>query len=251
MPPDISYRPIQAHECEKVADLHKRTFPPDAVKRTIYASTRISRYLQNLVSYPDLQGDHFLLGAWHDRNLVGYAHFRALPASWHLNYIAVLPAYQGRGVGHELWKRFVEAGKQRGCGRLSLDVEHDNLRALDWYRRRHMAVVATTRTYETFLEPSGESPAGAVKLLDWEAAEAWQASYGFSRFQLLCRGKTWSIGRIGDSYFRASEALQPVLESALAAIDAGRCLLVATPEELKEQRFREVEVALRMEGEVI
>jgi ribosomal protein S18 acetylase RimI-like enzyme len=187
--PEIAFRPVQPDECCQVVALHRRVFSPEQVARTIYASSRVDLYLANLLAFPQLQRGHMLWGAWDGDNLVGYAHSKALPETWHLNYIAVSPEYRGCGIGRMLWAHWVQVGQQRGCRKLSLDVERENQRALDWYRRQGLRIVGTVWMYEKDIKRSTASnhEAGAVRLLDWEQSEAWQLAYGFSEFRLVYR----------------------------------------------------------------
>lgn len=47
--------------------------------------------------------------------------------------IAVLPGYQNRGSGGELFAFAVETAKNAGAGKISLGMVYDNLRLRQWY----------------------------------------------------------------------------------------------------------------------
>lgn len=254
MPLEFVYRSVRSYECQQVVDLHRSVFSSEYLARTIYASSHIDRYLANLIAFPHLQKEHLLWGCWSGDNLVGYAHFRALPESWHLNYIAVLPAYQGHGIGQILWTRWTKMGRERGYSRISVDVERENRRALDWYQRQGLQIVQTVWTYERSIEDDSVASARkarTVRLLDWEQSEARQLSYGFSQFCLVHQERIWTVGRLGRHYFRARQQLPLVLEGVLAEIDPARRLLILSSEPIEDVRFEEVEVSFQMQGEVM
>jgi len=230
----IVLRPLEARHCPRVVRLHRAAFPPDTLVCTIFGAQGVARYLASLLAFPHIQSEHALWGAWDGERLAGYAHFRELPQSWHLNQIAVHPACQGGGVGRLLWERFVVEGRRRGCTCLSLDVEAGSEAVIAWYRRRGLREAGCTWRYERALppvEPGGAGPAG-LRLLGWEQAEAWQQRYGFSSFQVLGQGRAWTIGRLGRAFFRAGEPLPGAVEAVLAEIDPGRSLLLFTPQRL-------------------
>jgi GNAT superfamily N-acetyltransferase len=183
---------------------------------------------------------------------VGYAHYRALPDSWHLNNIAILPTYQGCGIGRTLWNGFLEMGQERGFKQLSLDAERDNQQALAWYQRMGLRITETVRIYEKSLSGKAVShhTVETVQLLDWEAAEAWQETYGFSRFRLAYQGRTWPVERLGEHYFRVRQPLPAILESVLSDIDSSRSLLIVSPQLIHSAGLKEIGVSFRMVGQL-
>ncbi|MCU0522898.1 MAG: GNAT family N-acetyltransferase [Anaerolineae bacterium] len=77
---------------------------------------------------------------------------RALPLSgvrearddeYFVNTIAVLPPYQGQGLGTYLLSRIEKTAQERGFGKLSLSVDAENLRALSLYKRVGFTVEET------------------------------------------------------------------------------------------------------------
>lgn len=249
LPQALACRPVHPDECMKVADLHRASFPREQVLRTIYASPYVHRYLEEIVTSTSLIGSHTLYGVWAGDNLLGYAHCRDLTGSWHLNQIAVLPSYQGKGIGRVLWERYIELGRERGHKQITLDVERDNLRSSNWYRHKGLQVVATTWAYEKQIvrQPAAEYPAQEIQVMELEAANAHHSIYGFSQFRLVYKGKTWTIGRLGE-YFRATEELPADVVAALKEIDDKRLLLILSSTPIKKPGLIEVGVSYRMSG---
>lgn len=252
MSPEIVYRPIQPDECHRMVALHHTVFSADQVAHTIYASPHVDRYLANLVAFPQLQREHVFWGVWDGEALVGYAHFRALSESYHLNYTAVLPTYQGCGIGRMLWARFIEMGRQQGYNQVSLTVEHDNQRAMDWYQRQGLRVMETVWRYEKNIDGAVVPPheAETVRLLDWEQSEAWQLAYEFSQFRLVHQERVWTIERLGKHYFRVRQLLPAVLEGTLSEIDPTRRLLILSSEPIQGANLEEVGASFRMQSKL-
>lgn len=237
--------PIQPQECAWVVALHRAAFPPDEVARTIYGASHPERYLASLVAFPALQREHRLWGAWDGEELVGYVHLRVVEDALHLNYIAVSPTHQGRGVGRQLWDWWIDHARELGFQALSLDVREENERALLWYQRRGFEISRKTWMYEKTLGAPSEDLRD-MTLLDWENAEAWQSCYGFSLFRLVCQDATWTIGRLGETYFRTSQQLPVSIEGALATMDPGRRLLIQSPVPLHGDDLLALGTSLRM-----
>ena len=64
----------------------------------------------------------------------GLSTFRARPLL-NIHDLAVLPEYQGKGVGPALLEAVEERARRKGCCRLTLEVLDDNTRARAVYRR--------------------------------------------------------------------------------------------------------------------
>lgn len=255
IPKDIRYAAIKPRDCRKVADLHRAVFPREKVARTIYGSRRIHHYLASLVELTDFTSQHVLWGAWIGPTLAGYFHARQLERNWHLNEIATLPSHQGKGIGCSLFRKWTEFGQTLRCDAYSLDVIPDGP-AYQWYLRQGFEKVQATWTYEKQLpllasprrssDLTSNSRNSAIEVSDWENAQAWQRSYGFSRFGLAYEGKNWSIGRFGEKYFRVNEPLPLIVERALTRIGSQRRLLITSTKVQGARELKCVGISMRM-----
>lgn len=248
MDSEIIYRPIRADECPAIVCLHRISFPSEEVQRTIYSAPGINRYLANLIRYSGGSGANQLWGGWQGDQLVGYAHFIASTASWHLNYIATRPDCRKQGIAQRLWEIWLKKGREREYKRFSLDVACENQGAYAWYSRQGFRVANTTYVYEKTFPASPFTSDSAIEfyIKDWETAEAWQAMYGFSQFELNVESNSWRIGRIGTWYYQAQEVLPPAAERIMEKMDGGRNLLIRSETLITDPQSRQVAVSYRM-----
>lgn len=214
---------------EAIVDLHRRAFSETAVELTILGSEGVSDYFESLLAFPEMQAEHLFLGAVEGGRLMGYAHFRRLPGSWHLNNVAVAPERVGAGVGTALLDGWTDQARRRGLLRLTLDVDPGNKRALEWYRRRGFVEAGRTWTFRCALTTEGVGTGVGVRpgieILGWEGAVAWQRAYGFSSFDIRCEAETRRVGRLGERFFRVSGLAPRWLEPTLTYLDPARELL--------------------------
>lgn len=245
----VTYRGVQPADLPAVVGLHRASFPEDQVARSIYGGHGIATYLAERLAGSTREDDHVLTGAWVGAALAGYAHQRAVVGSWHLNQIAVSPAYQTMGIGRGLWKAFVRTARRRGYRCVSLHVDRDSPRVVSWYARRGLRATHTVWSYETTPRGLVRNSGLEVRLADWEEAERRQRAYGFSRFRLVSDdGRVWSIGRLGSRYFRTAEPLPQIVEARLASLDPRRRLLLQTSTPVSAPEWTLAGAALHMEG---
>lgn len=243
--PDFTCRDVQADECTLVVALHRAAFPPEQVARTIYGAPRTERYLASLLRFPQLQKSHRMFGVWEHTKLIGYAHVRTLDESSHLNNIAVLPSYQGQGIGSWLFKCWEEWTRQMGSRVMSLDVDTQNERACRWYQQQSFETRNIVWNYEKDLQASAVD-LHELTLLDWENAEAWQQAFGFSTFRISYGESSWTIGRLGLTHFRVTELIPPTVEGVLAQMDTSRRLLINSTALITDPQVTRVGGTVRM-----
>lgn len=52
-----------------------------------------------------------------------------------LNYLGVLPAFRGRGLGREIVMEAERKLRESGCAKINLQVRSDNAEVIEFYRR--------------------------------------------------------------------------------------------------------------------
>lgn len=244
---EVELRRLGPADAEAVAALHRAAVPEAERDLTVFGSPKLGAYVAALAALPEYRGEHLLTGAFRGGELVGYTHARLLPGRWHLNYVAVRPSCQGHGVGRALWADWLRHGRERGAGRASLDVLPTNRRAAEWYRRRGMGQASSTWTCFAGDAPAAGRPHGAA-VGDWEAAEAWQRAYGFSRFRVDWRDKSWDVGRLPPRFFNVGADFPPELRGVLSDVDRERAVVFTTHDEGVARQFRVARLSVRMEA---
>ncbi|WP_298624935.1 GNAT family N-acetyltransferase [uncultured Legionella sp.] len=79
--------------------------------------------------------EYLILIVIKDNKPIGKAHFRWQDKGASLSDIAILPAYQGKGLGTTLITHCINLALMEGKPHLNLDVETHNLKALNLYSR--------------------------------------------------------------------------------------------------------------------
>ncbi len=216
---DFEYRLLDPSYAAAVCDVHRAAFTPEQLIRTIYCSPRVQRYIADIM--PNLAvshtSPHEFVGAIHRGELVAYAHFRGLPASWHLNQLAVRPEYQGCGIGRRLVQIWRDRAALRGFDYLSLDVDASNTGALQWYRRLGFHDVEASHWYESLIVRSVETvskpPRG--KPVDWDETQESIRRYGFGIIRLEYGDRRFEVGWLWQSLRILASFPGVVLEDAI------------------------------------
>lgn len=229
----ITYRALDPSDAPEICSVHRAAFAHMNLERTIFCSRRVEQYISDIMleSTTSSKKLHEFVGASVGQELIGYAHFRRLTDSWHLNQIAVRPDYHARGIG----RRFIELWHQRaldeGYESLSLDVEASNLRAVQWYHRLGMRVVSTSTIYEypvtsrqntARIKPKGE-------LVNWENSIISRRRHGFTTLQVSFGGRVFRVGWLCNSLRIDEDTPEEVLDEALGLLpEVERVFLVSS-----------------------
>jgi len=84
-----------------------------------------------------------------DCPVAGFCAFWLVFDEIHINNVAVLPQFRGRGVGTMLMRHVLAEGRRLGASRATLEVRASNRRAIELYERLGFHVAATRRNYYT------------------------------------------------------------------------------------------------------
>ena len=118
-----------------VHELEVRLFPVDAWPLHMFvdelAQPETRRYL--IAEAPD--------------GIVGYAGLMCVEPIADVQTIAVVPEYEGRGIGSALLTELINEGRRRGAADVLLEVRADNPRAQHLYRRFGFEQIHVRRKY--------------------------------------------------------------------------------------------------------
>ncbi|MCY4247431.1 MAG: GNAT family N-acetyltransferase [Chloroflexi bacterium] len=78
------------------------------------------------------------------RQLLGFLGQRLSPGDYYIAFVALYPAFRGRGLSKALLAHAEESALRGGCSRLALDVAADNAIAISAYQRVGFAQVAAS-----------------------------------------------------------------------------------------------------------
>lgn len=78
--------------------------------------------------------------------IVGFSLFRTVAEESELLLVGVLPSSQRRGIGRRLLDEFVDCSRERGVGRVHLEVRDGNA-AMSLYRATGFSAVGRRRNY--------------------------------------------------------------------------------------------------------
>lgn len=216
-------------DAAQIAHIFSSGFRSDFAQLLIYRCGGASEYIRMQLAsgVPPAESAYFVAQA--PGGIIGAAELRRQSNRLRLNYIGVDAGYRGQRIGAIL---FSEALRMSGVssGQIGLDVLHDNVRAVKWYRRLGFA----TRTSAEFVEvarPGGEDEDLAY-ISGLPQADLCQERFGFSKFNLVTSNGTFSVGRIGNTWFRLTDLAavgNPAVFAALRLLDPGRRIFAVVP----------------------
>ena len=119
----ITIRDMTLDDVPAVGVLEHRLFPIDAWP--------VQMFLDEL-SQPDTR--RYLVAEGSD-GIVGYAGLMCIEPIADVQTIAVVPGYEGRGIGSTLLTHLIDEARQRGAADVLLEVRADNPRAQQLYVR--------------------------------------------------------------------------------------------------------------------
>lgn len=254
---EISYSALSVSDAAAICEVHRAAFPVEYLRWTIFCSREVHQYIADIIgeSQTSRNKEHEFVGAFVECRLVGYAHFRRLPTSWHLNQIAVLPKYQGLGIGRQLVQIWLKRAIEEGFELVSLDVNSDNTRAVRWYQKVGLRVTSTSGIFECQLSPSKTSTERKhrARLVDWDQTVAWRNRYGFATLRFAWDGQLLDVGWLCNSLRISDDIPADVLEEAISSVPglervflmSSRCTMHLR---LLGRHWRRVAVMHRMEA---
>lgn len=131
----VTVRDMLPADIPAVHELEVRLFPADAWPLHMFvdelAQPETRRYL--IAEAPD--------------GIVGYAGLMCVEPIADVQTIAVVPEYEGRGIGSALLTELINEGRRRGAADVLLEVRADNPRAQQLYRRFGFEQIHVRRKY--------------------------------------------------------------------------------------------------------
>jgi hypothetical protein len=175
--------------------------------------------------------DTVYLVAVYGNRLAGCAELRWAADALFLNYICTHPEARSKGLAKNILLESIRIMRTKYHREMRLDVFENNITAGRWYERLGFRHDYTTEWWDISSTNPCKSSSGKVS--GFPQASACQENYGFSMFRVLTRSGAYSVGLMGNGWFRVTqpdilhdmEAL-----STLHELDGKRKILALFPE---------------------
>jgi ribosomal protein S18 acetylase RimI-like enzyme len=201
----------------------------DILDKTLYSSSGITRYIRELIAACTLGGESAFLVARRGVTIAGVADLRRTPDALFLNYLAVRADHRSQGIAAGLLS-YALRKLEPALPKMRLDVFESNVQARRWYERLGFVVEQATEWWRLPLPQPGDS-CEAV-LTDYPQSQASQQAFGFSRLGVRTPRGSYSVGRLGEKWWRVDSAAaleDNQLLSLLARLDPRREMLALIP----------------------
>jgi ribosomal protein S18 acetylase RimI-like enzyme len=236
----MTIRPAAPADADEIADLVRESFRPGDLGLTIYGCAGIAAYLRMEFALPRaFSASTYLVAAIEDR-LAGFVELRAVDNGVCLNYIATSREWQRAGVARDLLAAALREADPVTGSELTLEVFEHNEAALGWYRRSGFRRQGRTAFWRVL--PGNGGAEGPVRITGLPQADVVHRVFGFSQFNLSHGGRTFAVGRLGESWFRVTDGgllNYPEALCALRSLDSRREILLAGAEEAIPRAVRE------------
>jgi len=221
----IECRKLEPGSGREIADLHCDAFPERQLRYSIFASSKVGKFIDTLISDPM----HDFVGAFEDNALVGYTHVRYVEGQPHLNYIAVDTPHRGNGIGRVLLRALVDQSKSNCCKSITLDVLESSERARSWYLREAFTDASSSNTYlATATQALGVSKDQiGVSTSDSQLQKMEQ--FEISDINISIDNRHFLVGVIGKRLYRVGVDHDQRLIDVLNMTDEQRETIVVVP----------------------
>jgi ribosomal-protein-alanine N-acetyltransferase len=133
--PGVTVRDMLPADIPAVHELEVRLFPVDAWPVQMFVDE---------LSQPETR--RYLIAETPD-GIIGYAGLMCIEPIADVQTIAVIPEYEGKGIGTALLTELINESRRRGAADVLLEVRADNPRAQQLYRRFGFEQIHVRRNY--------------------------------------------------------------------------------------------------------
>ena len=130
----VTIRLMEERDLDAIMEVEKQCFTLPWSREAFYNELHQNRFAHYLVLEED-------------DNVIGYCGAWLVVDEAHIANIAVLPAYQGRGLGKVLLSSMIEECKLRAIERMTLEVRESNLVAQSLYKKLGFVEGAIRKNY--------------------------------------------------------------------------------------------------------
>ncbi len=221
-------RPEEAYD---IVEVVRSSFEAELLMYMVYGCQGVAGFVRHQIEGGGFGGDTVYTVATREERFVGFAETRVLADAVFLNYISLRPEARYLGLGKDLLLEALRESRRWSQDRVLLDVFEHNHMARGWYERMGFEPTGVSGWWEVTL--AAVPGAARAILVNYPQAQVTQEKFGFSLFELVTPGGRYSVGRLGDEWFRMNQPgalTDPAVAAALARIGPGRRVLAALPD---------------------
>ena len=230
----VSFRPAESDDACAIIDLATRGFAEERRALFVYACTGAEAFVRGHIALPPALAERrYAIAEGATGDVIGVVDLVRAAHVLHLAYIAVAPAARGLRLAPQLLQYALQHCSAP-ASTLQLDVFTDNERAARWYDRLGFETTSETAWFRAEPRPASDTRGSSAYVTGLPAADAVHARFGFSQFTVQTPSAGYTVGRIGERWFRLTDAAaldDPDVRAALHSLDPQRGLLVLAPAE--------------------
>jgi GNAT superfamily N-acetyltransferase len=226
---NIEVQFAQPADAARIARLFAGGFRPEVTQLLVHGCHGAAEHIRMQLASAVLCVESAYFVARTSRGIMGAAELRRRTDGLFLNYIGVDPDYRGQRVGTALLSG---ALKLIGSvsGKIGLDVLHENTGAIGWYSRLGFSITASAEFIE--IAPPDVTGDEFAYVSGLPQADLCHARFGFSTFHVTTGAGGFSVGRIGDAWFRLTDPAalaSPAVFKTLSFLDPSRRVFAVVP----------------------
>jgi len=230
----IIFRRAKKEDLTQIVNLIKGAFPPCYIDMMIWGCSGIEKYLSDLINSDLELCDISNYVATIDGKVAAVAQLKRNPSKnqLYLNYICTDGAYRRNNVASKLLLHSITE-ESTVFDVMALDVFVDNSAARKWYGDLGFRSVHAKQWAVAEINPSA---LGCGYISGIPQSERCFSEYGFSQFTLTTESDCYSVGLLGEKYFRVSDqkiTQDPAAMSTLAKFSSIRKLLLIAEKSLE------------------
>jgi len=227
----VLIRLAKEEDAGSIVNLIQSSFDSGLINAMIYGCSGITKYVRKQILTPERLSDTKYLVVEGEFGIVACSEIKLASNSVFLNYICTHENRRGEGLGKLLLKEAVNEGLKYEKTRMELDVFNHNALVKEWYEKLGFALQYQTNWWKIPLKHDNLYPIALIS--GFPQAYTCKEEYGFSIFNAVSKKSNYSIGYLGDDWFRISqpEILDEIdVMNSLYLLDSTRSILGLFPD---------------------
>jgi ribosomal protein S18 acetylase RimI-like enzyme len=215
-------------DAKAIVSLTEAGFRKELLNAMIYGCNGVTGFLERQISIPLEIADTVYIIAESDDVVVGFVEFRIYSDSVFLNYIGTSPQARHKGLATKLLGQGLLMVRTKHHKRMSLDVFRDNIVAQSWYEKLGFTAEYNAGWYKLAQEEIDDSNNLQGRVSGYSQSNLCYDEFGFSQFNITTAKGSYSVGMLGQEWFRVTQSELLFDASALFclnSIDINRSIL--------------------------